>query len=209
VAVSGGFRTTVGGLRISLRSPLPLAIISMAVFAIWYVSARREKSIASDLGRVWVGLNQHSKFVAATALVAVFMTGVFATRSAAGADASGYISESAMMSSGPLVQACTELAGLFGAATMHILTAAGMSRLPGTIGRRPTYPQGLPLLMAAPARESRASAAYISCRVLAARHRDHRDGLLAFQLAEAIVPANPRAAFIRVHPVYIHQSIQP
>ena len=205
VAVSGGFRTTVGGLRISLRSPLPLAIISMAVFAIWYVSARREKSIASDLGRVWVGLNQHSKFVAATALVAVFMTGVFATRSAAGADASGYISESAMMSTGRLFQA-DELADLRRGHDPFLTSPLGW-RPAGDDRQAPTYPPGLPLLMALPHAIAGVTGA-AAVVIVAAGIAIVVTGLLAFELGGSIA-AVLAAAFIAFTPVFIHQSIQP
>jgi hypothetical protein len=205
LAVSGGFRTTVGGLRISLRSPLPLAIIAVVVFAIWYVSARREKSIASDLERVWVVLNQQSKFVAATALVAVFMTGVFATRSAAGADASGYISESAMMSSGRLFQA-DELADLRRGHDPFLTSPLGW-RPAGDDRQAPTYPPGLPLLMAIPhaiAGVTGASALVIISAGIAIV----ATGLLAFQLGGSVA-AILAAAFIAFTPVFIHQSIQP
>jgi hypothetical protein len=205
VAVSGGFRTTVGGLRISLRSPLPLAIISAAVFAIWYVSARREKSIASDLERVWVGLNRHSKFVAATALIAVFMTGVFRTRSAAGADASGYISESAMLSRGRLFQA-DELADLRRGHDPFLTSPLGW-RPAGDDRQAPTYPPGLPLLMALPhaiAGVTGASAVVI----VAAGIAIVATGLLAFELGGGIA-ALLAASFLAFTPVFIHQSIQP
>jgi hypothetical protein len=205
LAVSGGFRTTVGGLRISMRSPLPIAILSVILFAIWYATARREKLIAVDLERAWAGLHRHSTFVTAIALVVVFMAGVFATRSAAGADASGYISESGMLASGRLFQA-DELADLRRGHDPYLTSPLGW-RPAGEDRQAPTYSPGLPLLMAFPhaiAGVGGASAVVI----LAAGIAIVATGLLAFQLAGSAA-AVIAASFIAFTPVFLYQSIQP
>ncbi len=95
LAVSGGFRTTVGGLRISMRSPLPIAILAVINLVIWFVSARREDAISRDLEAAWETFERHSKFVIGIALASTLVAAVFSTRSAAGADASGYLSQAA------------------------------------------------------------------------------------------------------------------
>ncbi|MEO7135654.1 MAG: hypothetical protein ABI024_15705, partial [Vicinamibacterales bacterium] len=53
VAVSGGFRTTVGGLRISARSPLTIAFLALTNGLMWLTAARRHQSIATDFDAVW------------------------------------------------------------------------------------------------------------------------------------------------------------
>ena len=47
LAVSGGFRTTVGGLRISARSPLPVAFLAFINVTVWLSWARRAQAIES------------------------------------------------------------------------------------------------------------------------------------------------------------------
>ena len=205
LAVSGGFRTTVGGLRISIRSPLPVEIAAISALAIWYVLARREKSIASDLESAWDALNRHSKFVAAAALSVSFLAGVFATRSAAGADASGYISEAEVLMSGRMFHA-DDLADLARGHDPYLTSPLGWR--PAGEGRQsPTYPPGLPLLMAIPhaiAGVTGAAAVVITSAGIAVL----AIGLLAFRLGGSIA-AIIAATFIAFTPVFIHQSIQP
>ena len=96
VAVSGGFRTTVGGLRISARSPLPILVVALLNASMWYSAARRQHSIAADLEAIWIGINRYApRIIAAFAVAIAIVTATFSTRSAAGADASGYLSETA------------------------------------------------------------------------------------------------------------------
>jgi hypothetical protein len=188
-----------------MRSPLPIAILSVILFAIWYVTARREASVARDLDCAWAGLNRHSTFVAATALAAVVMTGVFATSSAAGADASGYISEAWMLGSGRLFQA-DELADVRRGNDPYLTSPLGW-RPSGEDRQAPTYPPGLPALMAIPhaiAGVTGASALVI----LSAGIAIFATGRLAFLLGGNIA-AVIAAAFIAFTPVFIYQSIQP
>ena len=95
LAVIGGFRTTVGGLRISARSPLPIAFLAFINFTLWLSWARRAQAIESDLQAVWERVERHTAIVLAIALIVMTVTAIFATRSAAGADASGYVSQAA------------------------------------------------------------------------------------------------------------------
>ena len=205
LAVSGGFRTTVGGLRVSMRSPLPIAIVSLVVLAAWYTAARRGQSITTDLECAWDALNWYPQFVAAIALIAVLMAGLFATRSASGADASGYLSEAKLLISGRLFHP-DELSGVRRDYDWYLTSPLGW-RPAGEDRQAPTYPPGLPLLMAIPhaiAGVSGASAVVI----LAAGIAVIATGLLAFQLAGSIA-AVIAASFIAFTPVFIHQSIQP
>ena len=94
LAVSGGFRTTVGGLRISARSPLPIAFLAFINVTMWLSWARRARAIASRSQLVWDGIERHStRLVIAIAVTSAIVAAIFSTRSAAGADASGYLSQ--------------------------------------------------------------------------------------------------------------------
>ena len=110
-----------------------------------------------------------------------------------------------MLSSGRLFQA-DELADLRRGHDPYLTSPLGW-RPAGDDRQAPTYPPGLPLLMAIPhaiAGVTGASALVI----VAAGIAIVATGLLAFQLAGSIA-AVIAAAFIAFTPVFIHQSIQP
>src|SRR4030095_17032756 len=92
------FRISVGGLRLSARSPLLVALLEVINFSIWFAQARRTNAVTTDLELVWDSLTRHSKWIVAIALISGAVATTFATRSAAGADASGYVSEAQMIS---------------------------------------------------------------------------------------------------------------
>lgn len=206
MAVSGGFRTTVGGLRISARSPLPILLLAFINFTIWMSWARRAQSIRADLESVWRGLERHSKIVVAIALTVATVAAVFSTRSAAGADASGYISESAMLASGRLFHV-DELSELARGHDPYLTSPLGWRPATSAGKQAPTYPPGLPLLMAIPqaiAGVNGASAVVILTAVVAVI----ATALLASQMGNSIA-AVIAAMLIAFSPVFIHQSIQP
>ena len=188
-----------------MRSPLPLAIIAVAAVGLWYVLARREQSLVADLESAWDALNRYSIWVTGIALVAMFTTGVFATRSAAGADASGYVSEAAALVSGRLFHA-DELSDIRRGRDPFLTSPLGW-RPAGDSAQSPTYPPGLPLLMAIPhsvAGVTGASAVVIIAAGIAVL----ATGLLAFRMGGSIA-AIIAASFIAFTPVFLHQSIQP
>lgn len=205
LAASGGFRTTVGGLRISVRSPLPIAIAALAAGAAWFLFAKRARSIDADLEAAWRGCQRHVAIAVAVALVSAMIAGVYATRSAAGADASGYISEAAMWTRPALFTRdllASDLAGADG----WLTTPLGWR--PATPGlQSPTYPPGLPLLMALPhaiAGVTGASMVVIASAAIAVV----ATALLAFQLGGSIA-AVIAAVLLAFTPVFMHHSIQP
>jgi hypothetical protein len=158
LAVSGGFRTTVGGFRISARSPLAASTAALLAGAAWLLLARKDRSIAGDLEAAWHALERNAaRMAGVTALIAALVSSTFATRSAAGADASGYLSQAQMwvrtplLHFDPLVTLDASLGGWLTTplgwrpvhdATGDVESAAGL--------QAPTYPPGLPLLMALP-----------------------------------------------------------
>jgi hypothetical protein len=207
LAVSGGFRTTVGGLRISARSPLPIVVVALLNASMWYSAARRHQSIAADLEAIWNGINRHApRIIAAFALAMAIVTAVFSTRSAAGADASGYLSEAASLSTGRLFHE-DDLAALTREHDPFLTSPLGWRPAPSEARQSPTYPPGLPLLMAIPhaiAGVSGASAVVVGSAALAV----WATAMLAMQLAGGGAGVIA-AALLAFTPVFIHQSIQP
>jgi hypothetical protein len=211
LAVSGGFRATVGGFRVSARSPLPAAIVAVVATLAWLQMARRQRSIAADLSSAWSSIERHStRIIGVIALVAAVVASTFGTRSAAGADASGYLSQARMWSTGSLDHVDTLATGdgtignwlitplgwrPSGAAIDDVGTAAAL--------QVPTYPPGLPLLMALPhaiAGLNGANAIVIACAAATV----WGTAMIAGGVAGVIA-----GLLIAVSPVFLYQSFQP
>jgi len=207
LAVSGGVRATVGGLRISARSPLPAAALAAAAAVAWLALARRAKSIRADLDAAWTAVDsRRSVVIVLIAAASAVVSAAFATHSAAGADASGYLSEAAQWASGRLFYQ-EPLAGILGAFDPWLTTPLGWRPGPLPGWQSPTYPPGLPLLMALPHAYGGAATAglvvaigaglaTVSTGMIAARLAGGAAGLLA-------------ALVIATNPVFLYQSVQP
>ena len=210
LAVSGGFRTTVGGFRISARSPVAASIAALIAGAVWLAMARRDRAIATDLEETWRGLERHaSRAIGVIALFAAIVASTFATRSAAGADASGYLSQAAVWSvvqpAGYVEMIAREHHELDGWTT----TPLGWRPVSGACDfecegmQLPTYPPGLPLLMAVPhllAGINGATAVVTASAAIAT----WATGMIAGGVAGIMA-----ATFLAFAPVFVHQSIQP
>jgi len=207
VAVSGGFRTTVGGLRISARSPLPIAFLALTNGMMWLGAARRHQSIAADLDAVWRGIERNSRrIVFAIAVLSAFAAAIFSTRSAAGADASGYVSEAAMLGSGRLFHV-DELSALTMNADPYLTSPLGWRPAPLEGRQSPTYPPGLPLLMAVPHAIAGVKGA-ATLVILSASIAVIGTGALAAQLGGGVAGLLA-ALMLAFTPVFVFQSIQP
>jgi hypothetical protein len=207
LAVSGGVRATVGGLRISARSPLPASVAVVIAVGAWWFLAHRARAVASDLEAASAAIDRHSRsIVIAIAVLTAAVSAAFATASASGADASGYLSEAAQWASGHLFYR-EPLAGVIGAGDPWLTTPLGWR--PSAVAglQSPTYPPGLPLLMALPHAVGGTSAAAwvvtISAAVAVAT-----TGLLAARFAGGIA-AVVAAVAIATSPVFLFQSVQP
>jgi len=213
LAVSGGFRTTVGGLRISMRSPLPIAILAVINLAIWFISARKENAVSRDLEAAWEMFERHSKFVAGIALASTIVAAVFSTRSASGADASGYLSQAvAWTDSGFAPVHLDPLAADLREADDWLTTPLGWRPADWSHGfiagiQVPTYPPGLPLLMAIPHAIAGIDGA-TSVVILSTLVAIIATGLLASQLGGSVAGVIA-AVLLAFTPVFLHQSIQP
>jgi 4-amino-4-deoxy-L-arabinose transferase-like glycosyltransferase len=211
LAVSGGFRTTVGGFRISARSPLAASIAALLAGAAWFALARRDSAIAADLAAAWHALERNaSRLIGVVALIAAIVAATFATRSAAGADASGYLSQARLWSWGLLPPLHFDrAAGISPDLDGWIITPLGWMPWDG-VGdmhidgaQAPTYPPGLPMLMAVPyalADVDGATAVLIASAAIATWATGMVTGGVAGIMA---------AAFLAFAPVFLYQSIQP
>lgn len=206
LAVTGGFRATVGGLRISARSPFLVTVLAIINFTIWFSQARRSNAVAFDLESIWTALNKHARFVLAIALMSGALALAYATNSAAGADASGYVSEAALLTSGHLFHQ-DPIADVARGQDPYLLTPLGWKPSPIDGKQSPTYAPGLPMLMALPhviAGVAGASFVVIVSAVIAVV----ATGLIAFHLGGSIA-AIIAASLVAFLPVFINQSIQP
>jgi hypothetical protein len=207
LAVSGGVRATVGGFRISARSPVGASVAALAVVVVWWVLARRAKAVDADLESAWSSLEQHSSsMIALLAILSGVVTMTFATNSAAGADASGYLSEAAQWASGQLFYR-DALAGAVGAVDPWLTAPLGWRPSPLAGLQSPTYPPGLPLLMAVPYSVGGTTGAGFIL-VVSAAAAVWATGLLAARLAGGAAGVIAAIA-IAVSPILLFQSIQP
>ncbi|HUQ88436.1 MAG TPA: hypothetical protein VM096_12805 [Vicinamibacterales bacterium] len=195
-----------------MRSPLPIAILASINAVIWFVSARKENAISVDLEAAWRAFEHHSRFVTGIALGSATVAAVFATRSAAGADASGYLSEAAMWADlWPFhVEwlAVMDFPGLEGWITTPLGWSPPTGVCAGCNGLQvPTYPPGLPLLMAIPHAIAGIDGA-VAIVVLSTLIAVIATGLLASELGGRVAGVIA-AVMLAFTPVFIHQSIQP
>jgi hypothetical protein len=206
LAVSGGFRITVGGLRLSARSPLLVVVLAFVNFTIWLRQARRANAVETDLDAIWKALHRPSTFIVATALIGGIVSFTYATRSASGADASGYVSEAALLMSGELFHD-DQLKDVARGQDPYLTTPLGWRPAPVEGRQSPTYAPGLPMLMAIPhavAGINGASFTVIASAVVAII----ATGSIATHLGGAIAGILA-AVLIAFTPVFMYQSIQP
>jgi hypothetical protein len=205
LAVSGGVRATVGGFRISARSPLGASVAAIAAAAAWFALARRARAVAADLDDAGVALERHGRSVVVlVAAVGGMAAAIFATGSASGADASGYLSEAAHWASGQIFHR-DALADVVGDPGLTSPLGWRPSPIPGL--QSPTYPPGLPLLMAVPHALGGTAAAALVVTVSAAV-AVWATGWLAIALAGGVAGIVAATA-IAVCPVFLFQSMQP
>ncbi len=178
-----------------MRSPVATSIAAVIAAAWWFYLARRERSAASDLEALWLAIERNaSRLIGVAALIAA--------RSAAGADASGYLSQAAMWADGATIHADPLGATL---PNSDGWLTAPLGWRPGTTpgAQSPTYPPGLPLLMALPHALTGidgANAIVIGSAAIAV----WAAGMIAGGVAGIIA-----AILLAFSPVFLYQSFQP
>jgi Dolichyl-phosphate-mannose-protein mannosyltransferase len=208
LSITGGFTTTIWGWRVSAHTPETALAAASVALAIWFAGAYRRQALGDDIERTWAALE---RYAASFALGAAGLAGALAVRfgtfSAAGSDASGYVSQAAMLWSGRL---------------SHLEPLASVATWPGGAGtlvplgwrtgleasaQVPTYPPGLPMLLAIPLGidgiafagvivASMAAVAVWGCARLAQRLSSPVAGVIA-------------AVWLATSPTFLMQSVQP
>lgn len=206
LAVSGGFRVTAGGLRLSARSPLPATIAALAALASWFFLARRAEGVSLDLDEAFRLIERRASIITLSIAIASGLVAfLYATFAAAGADASGYLSEAKLLAEGRLGYRDT-LASIVGGWQSGLTSPLGWR--PGAVEgwQSPTYPPGLPLLMAIPhwAGGSVAAASVVAVSTAIAVWAT---GMIASRLTGVV--AIVAAVSLATLPVFIYQSVQP
>ncbi len=208
LAVSGGTRFTVGGLRVSARSPLAPSLAAIAMLAVWAWLASRRHEAGNDLTAFWSGLDRSARtIVAGLAAVSAGMAISFGTFTAAGADASGYLSQASMWAASrlglsdplPLMAGWPPDAGMTAPLGWNASLERGW--------QVPTYGPGLPLLMAAPLTIGGSIAACLIVAIAAAI-AVAATGAIAFRLCGRTA-AIVAAVALATCPVFVFQSVQP
>jgi hypothetical protein len=208
LAVSGGVRVTVGGLRVSARSPLVPSLVAVALVAAWVWVASRAGQATRDLAAAWFALDRIAwTLVVCIAAASAGAAIAFGTYSAAGADASGYLSQAAMWTSGRLRVA--DPLSILPGWPIDAGTSAPLGWKAATERgwQVPTYGPGLPMLMAIPYALGGSIAAALTVAMSTAI-AVFAVGSIAFHLAgasAAIIAATALAST----PVFLYQSLQP
>ena len=184
-----------------------MAFLALLVFAAWLAQARRAQSIGADLESIWIAIEKHGvRIIVVVAIAIAIVAAVFSTRSAAGADASGYLSEAAAITHGRLFYV-DELAELARGQDPYLTSPLGWRPSPRPGLQSPTYPPGLPLLMAIPhaiAGVTGATAVVVVSAFLVVI----ATALIAMRLSGGIA-AILAAILIGFAPITLYQSIQP
>jgi hypothetical protein len=148
VAITGGFRVELASIRISSRNASRIFLIAALPAALAWRLAYRERL------EVWLQSRRLLlRRLAALAMLGVagglLVTGVrYGSRTAAASDPSGYVSQSALWAAGTLKIDLGFAAALPWPEAPKTLTPLGYRIAPGGV-MVPTYPPGVPMLMAA------------------------------------------------------------
>ena len=186
-----------------MRSPLVAGAIALLAGGAWLFIARRDKAVSADLEAWWFAVGRHaSRIIGALALAAAIIASTFATRSAAGADASGYLSQAEMWSHLQWREAEPLDEGSLAPRNEWLTTPLGW-RPASPAYQAPTYPPGLPLLMAVPHAVAGVDGATALIAASAAA-AVWAAGMLARGTAGIIA-----AVLLAFAPVFLYQSIQP
>jgi hypothetical protein len=207
VFVTGGFVSTAAGFRFSSRSPWPSAIGAAAALTLWFVAAYRHGRAVSDLVALDAWFTRRGRaIVIVIAIAAAALAVRYGTFSASGSDASGYLSQADMLWRGELSRPeplATQATWFDGPATLAPLGWRAASD-----GHQvPTYPVGLPLLMA-PVHALGGAVAACAIVPLLFAVAIAATGAVALRLAGAAA-AILSAVWLATSPVAIYEALQP
>ena len=167
VAVTGGVAYSIGRVRVASHDPLRPALVAAALVALGYVAFGRDFDRAVDVRDRHARTAGALLVVLATAAVVVAALG-WATFAASGADAFGYVSQSALWRAGTLRIEIPRVAELRWPAADAAFAPLGYKAARAGHAIVPTYSPGLPMMMAAAAAIAGDCAPYYVVPVVAA-----------------------------------------
>jgi hypothetical protein len=205
VAVQGGLETRIAGVRVSSRSWERPAAAALAFAIAWLVTAQRRLVGVRD--RAALAFDRAPLAIAVVAaLWAAYASVACGTFAAGGADSYGYISQAELFARGQLTEPI-EIARTFtwpdAPATLQPL---GFTMGTTSAELAPTYPPGLPLLMAPLTRVHR-NAIFLVVPIGAVALV-----LITFGLGRALgqpLAGAGAAALVAMSPTFLFQAIQP
>lgn len=149
LALSGGFDTTALGIRITAHDPLRPALVAALALVVFFVSGG---SPALGWRRLAAAARVDDRWLAGGLAAGIFVLALaYGTRTASGADAYGYVSEADLWSQGSLKVEQPWEAQVPWPSRGSSFAPLGYRPIEqdGVWANVPTYPPGLPLLMAA------------------------------------------------------------
>jgi hypothetical protein len=148
IAASAGFRITIFGITIASRDPLRPLALAAALLATGYVAFGR-RIIDEALDRVSARFSRIAVPIALVASLAVTVVGLrWGSFAASGVDAYGYVSQAALWARGTLRVEQPFVASVSWPAADSAFAPMGYRAATGGHVIVPSYPPGLPLMMA-------------------------------------------------------------
>ncbi len=207
VALTGGFELRVAGVRLRSHAWVRPALAAAFLAAVFGVLARRRVAAASSRSWQMLDHGMAARLFAVGAVAWSVAAGIqFGTFAVGGSDSYGYVSQAALLASGRL----TDTVPLDPSHDWYLahmtLTPLGYRPVPGSARIAPTYPPGLPLLMA-PVWRISPSAVYYLVPLFA--------GLtvwLCYRLGRALgdpLAGGLAAVLLSVSPPFLFQAMQP
>jgi Dolichyl-phosphate-mannose-protein mannosyltransferase len=207
VLFTGGFLFYAGGIRVSARDPIVPLVVAAVSFLLAWRRAPMEPSVQRVLAALSLSGQAPAWVAACAALVILWFAAAFSTRAASGADAYGYMSQGVMLARG---QARIEQPLSRDVSWPNPeLTFSPLGYRPAPVSGAivPTYPPGLPAILAAALRLGGEPLAYLVVPTFAAaaiwltfclgrRAGSDRGGALA-------------AVLLAASPSFVFQSVQP
>jgi hypothetical protein len=147
VSLTGGFVIDVGLLHFSAHRRIPPLVVAVLAYAV--AALRGRESFLAAAGAVPAFVERHAASMAVLLAAAAAGIGVgYGTYAASGADASGYLSQAALFTRGELVVPAPLASRVSWPEPEWSFAPLGFRPGPGAGAIVPTYPPGLPLVMA-------------------------------------------------------------
>ena len=207
VAVTGGFKVSIAGFRLSSHSWLRPALVAAAGAVVLAIAARAQ--IVAALRRLSTVLesSRHAGWLAAATAVWTLSIGIgFGTFASGGADSYGYVGQARLFAHGKLTDTIPVSPDYQWPNVEYTLTPLGFTKgqSPGVIA--PLYPPGLPMILAPFAAISeRAIYCVVPLFGVLLIWTTYRFGVLS---GDGVAGAWA-AVFVAVSPTFLYQLVQP